>query len=108
MTEIKLSQLQHLMLDTGDICMWFALCLENATTTRDHPILGPVPVCTEHLTFGVEMPKKQFDAGDDNIGQIGADDASLDKAGERKHSGDRAADALSDAARDIDSEPFTQ
>ena len=26
-------------------CMWFALCTNDATTTRPHPILGNVPIC---------------------------------------------------------------
>jgi hypothetical protein len=27
-------------------CQWFALCENVATTTRNHPILGDVPICT--------------------------------------------------------------
>jgi hypothetical protein len=27
------------------MCEWFALCTNEATTTRDHPVLGPVPIC---------------------------------------------------------------
>lgn len=50
------------------------------------------------------MPIKRFDSGDDNLNQVHADDVSLDKASQRKHSGDRAADALADAARHIDSD----
>lgn len=50
------------------------------------------------------MPIKRFDSGDDNLDQVHSDDASLDKASRGKHSGDRAADALADAARDIDSD----
>lgn len=26
-------------------CAWFALCKNQAVTTRDHPILGKVPIC---------------------------------------------------------------
>lgn len=26
-------------------CQWFALCENEATTTRPHPILGDVPIC---------------------------------------------------------------
>lgn len=26
-------------------CQWFALCPNDATTTRHHPILGDVPIC---------------------------------------------------------------
>jgi hypothetical protein len=26
-------------------CQWFALCDNEATTTQQHPILGPVPIC---------------------------------------------------------------
>ena len=50
------------------------------------------------------MPIKRFDSGDDNLNQVHADDVSLDKASQRKHSGDRAADALADVTRDIDSD----
>lgn len=50
------------------------------------------------------MPIKRFDSGDDNLDQVHADDVSLDKASRGKHSGDRAADALADATRDIDSD----
>lgn len=27
-------------------CAWFALCTNEAATTRHHPILGDVPICT--------------------------------------------------------------
>lgn len=33
-------------------CQWFALCVSPATAHRDHPIMGKVPVCSEHATFG--------------------------------------------------------
>lgn len=36
----------------GDLCEWFARCFELATTHREHPVLGPVPVCPIHDTFG--------------------------------------------------------
>lgn len=36
----------------GDLCEWFACCFEPATTHREHPVLGPVPVCPVHDTFG--------------------------------------------------------
>jgi len=26
-------------------CQWFALCTNEATMTRPHPILGDVPIC---------------------------------------------------------------
>lgn len=26
-------------------CRWFALCTNDATKTRSHPILGDVPIC---------------------------------------------------------------
>lgn len=29
----------------GKSCRWFVLCTNKATTTRDHPILGKVPIC---------------------------------------------------------------
>lgn len=28
-----------------DLCEWFAMCANAATTTREHPILGAVPIC---------------------------------------------------------------
>lgn len=28
-----------------DVCEWFALCENDATTTEPHPILGDVPIC---------------------------------------------------------------
>jgi hypothetical protein len=31
-------------------CMWFALCDNDAATTRPHPILGDVPICTRCAT----------------------------------------------------------
>ena len=31
--------------DEPQRCEWFALCENAATTTRSHPILGPVPIC---------------------------------------------------------------
>lgn len=27
-------------------CQWFALCDNDAITTRSHPALGDVPICT--------------------------------------------------------------
>ncbi len=41
----------------GDLCEWFAGCFEPATAHRHHPIIGQVPVCPTHLTFGVDMTK---------------------------------------------------
>lgn len=35
----------------GDLCEWFALCLEPAVDHRPHPILGDVPVCETHRSF---------------------------------------------------------
>jgi hypothetical protein len=32
-------------LEPGQLCEWFALCDNLATTTRPHPILGDVPIC---------------------------------------------------------------
>lgn len=26
-------------------CAWFLLCENDATTTREHPLLGAVPIC---------------------------------------------------------------
>jgi hypothetical protein len=26
-------------------CAWFALCMNQATTTEPHPVLGDVPIC---------------------------------------------------------------
>jgi hypothetical protein len=28
------------------LCEWFALCANAATTTRPHPILGAIPICS--------------------------------------------------------------
>ena len=28
-----------------DLCAWFLLCANVATTTEPHPILGNVPIC---------------------------------------------------------------
>lgn len=83
----------------GDLCGWFALCLKPATTLRDHPILGPVPVCPTHETFGVDMAKKSTD-----ISKVREDDKVLDKAGRREKTSDPVVNALIDAADDIDSE----
>lgn len=30
---------------TAGPCMWFALCDNDATTTRPHGVLGDVPIC---------------------------------------------------------------
>ena len=54
------------------------------------------------------MPIKKITARAETIDQVYRDDKALDKAANRQHSGDRAADALADAARDIDSEPYTR
>jgi hypothetical protein len=32
-------------LPAGQLCEWWVLCDHPATTTRPHPILGPVPIC---------------------------------------------------------------
>jgi len=31
--------------DNEQICQWFALCTNVATTVQDHPTLGAIPVC---------------------------------------------------------------
>lgn len=28
-----------------DVCQWFALCENKATTSQAHPVLGSVPIC---------------------------------------------------------------
>lgn len=28
-----------------ELCGWFAHCFNDATTTREHPVLGAVPIC---------------------------------------------------------------
>lgn len=33
------------MSSTQKACMWYALCLNPAVGTIDHPILGPWPIC---------------------------------------------------------------
>lgn len=81
----------------GDLCQWFALCFEPATTHRDHPIIGPVPVCLTCKTSGVDVAEKPTD-----ISKINQDDKTLDKAGQREKTGDPAGDALVDLANDID------
>lgn len=30
-------------------CQWFALCMNQATTTLSHPFLGQVPICQRCL-----------------------------------------------------------
>lgn len=32
-------------------CQWFALCPNDATHTRSHPILGEVPICDRCEAF---------------------------------------------------------
>lgn len=34
--------------ETGQLvaCHWFALCDHPATSLREHPVLGAVPICT--------------------------------------------------------------
>jgi hypothetical protein len=32
---------------TALLCMWFAYCTRTATTMRQHPVLGRVPICAE-------------------------------------------------------------
>ncbi len=32
---------------TEAACGWWALCTNTATTTRQHPILGDVPICPD-------------------------------------------------------------
>jgi hypothetical protein len=29
----------------SQFCQWFATCTNLATTERDHPVLGKVPIC---------------------------------------------------------------
>lgn len=29
------------------LCEWYALCVRPAAGTTPHPILGPVPICTQ-------------------------------------------------------------
>ncbi|ASR75981.1 hypothetical protein J4U02_gp118 [Mycobacterium phage Aziz] len=31
--------------DYESLCQWFARCGNHANGLRDHPILGPVPIC---------------------------------------------------------------
>lgn len=30
-----------------DTCGWFALCNNEATTSREHPVIGSVPICEQ-------------------------------------------------------------
>lgn len=32
--------------DHDGLCEWYAICDYNATTTRPHPVLGDVPICS--------------------------------------------------------------
>lgn len=33
--------------EPAQLCAWFALCARRATATRDHPVLGAVPICRQ-------------------------------------------------------------
>lgn len=35
------------MLQSGQLCEWFARCVRPAARTCSHPILGEVPICEE-------------------------------------------------------------
>lgn len=32
-------------MDTDQLCEWYAMCSNVATTTLRHPIIGDVPIC---------------------------------------------------------------
>lgn len=40
------------------LCQWYALCTNLAATTREHPILGDVPICHRCNQKVDELEKK--------------------------------------------------
>lgn len=41
---------------TAPVCRWFAACRQPATLDVEHPTLGWVPICDQHLEWLSDQP----------------------------------------------------